>query len=64
MNSFEDRYLTTRHVAEMTGFSVRALEARRHRGLRPAFIRLGRTVRYRLSDVVAWMESSADAVDK
>lgn len=52
-------YLTAAQVSQMTGFSAKALEAMRSRGEGPRFLRVGRSVRYRLSDVHAWIEGDA-----
>jgi predicted DNA-binding transcriptional regulator AlpA len=52
-------YLTAEQVEVMTGFSVKALETMRHRRKGPPFLKLGVSVRYRVSDVRAWMEQGA-----
>jgi predicted DNA-binding transcriptional regulator AlpA len=52
------QYLDTRHVAALTGFSAKALEGMRHRGKGPRFLRIGRKIRYKLEDVINWMESN------
>jgi hypothetical protein len=44
--------LVDRKVAE----SERTLEKWRHAGTGPPFLRLGRRVRYRATDVAAWLE--------
>ena len=44
-------YLTTAEAAELLGTTKRALEALRARGNGPPFVRLGRSVRYRRSDL-------------
>jgi predicted DNA-binding transcriptional regulator AlpA len=53
------RYLTAREAAEMTGFSVKSLEHRRERGLPPRYVRVGRSVRYRVDDLRDWIEGDA-----
>ncbi|HEX4058123.1 MAG TPA: hypothetical protein VHX87_07390 [Galbitalea sp.] len=47
-------------VAEMTGLSVAALAQLRYQGKGPRFYKpTARTVLYRPSEVVAWVEASA-----
>ncbi len=50
-------YLTTRQLAELIGISEISLAQWRARGQGPAFIRLGRTIRYARADVDAWITS-------
>jgi predicted DNA-binding transcriptional regulator AlpA len=51
-----ETFLTQNAVAEMLGTSVRHLERLRQRGDGPRFVRIGaRAVRYRESDVRAWI---------
>ncbi len=45
------------HVATILGVRVKTLQAWRVRGAGPAFIRVGRLVRYRPSDLQRWIES-------
>ena len=47
----DDRLLREREVSEMLGVAIATLHAWRRVGKPPAFIRLGRSVRYRLSDL-------------
>lgn len=53
-----EKLLKTAEVAEMTGLASATLTTRRSKGGdAPPFIRMGaRCVRYRLSDVLAWIE--------
>ena len=44
-------------VAKILGVTEKFLEARRCRGGGVPFIRVGRLVRYRRSDIEAWLES-------
>lgn len=44
-------YLDTRAAAALLGVSVKTLEALRSRGTGPPFVRVGRSVRYRLEDL-------------
>ncbi|MFP4450519.1 MAG: helix-turn-helix transcriptional regulator [Rhodosalinus sp.] len=50
-------YLTPDQMAQMTGFSTRALEACRAKRQGPPFLKVGTSVRYRADDVSAWMEA-------
>lgn len=45
-------------VAEHLGLSVQALALMRHEGTGPAYVKLGRRVRYRMSDVEAWLDAN------
>jgi predicted DNA-binding transcriptional regulator AlpA len=55
-------YLTEEQVSQLTGFSLKALEAMRHKRSGPSFLRVGlRLVRYRVSDVRAWIEREGAA---
>ncbi len=48
--------LTEQEAAAVIGFTPRFLQARRHRGDGPAFIRVSsRAVRYRPEDLDAWI---------
>lgn len=49
-------YLTSRQVAEMSGFTEKALESLRARREGAPFLKIGVCVRYRASDVRAWIE--------
>lgn len=50
-------YLSADQVTQMTGFSPKWLEARRADRSGPPYIKIGSTVRYRTSDVRAFMEA-------
>ena len=41
-------------AAYLAGLSIRTLESLRFRGDGPVFVKLGRAVRYRRADVLAW----------
>lgn len=49
--------LTTREAAEATGLAVPTLNKLRVYGGGPQFLKLGRSVRYRIEDLHAWLES-------
>jgi excisionase family DNA binding protein len=46
-------------VALQLGISERTLERKRGDGTGPTFVKVGRAVRYRESDVEKWLESRA-----
>ncbi len=50
-------FLTAAQVAQLTGFSQKALESYRSQRIGPPFLKVGKNVRYRISDVRAWIES-------
>lgn len=50
-------YLTASQVAQMTGFSTKALEAYRAKRIGPPFLKVGQSIRYRADDVRAWVEA-------
>jgi excisionase family DNA binding protein len=52
-----DELLNQSKVAKILGVTEKFLEARRCRGGGVPFIRVGRLVRYRRSDIEAWLES-------
>jgi len=55
--SADDRLLPPREAAEYLGVGLIALRDWRYRRIGPPYIRLGhRTVRYRKSDLDAWLE--------
>lgn len=51
--------LTAREAAERLKLSESYLEKARIRGDGPRFVRLGRSIRYRLEDLEAWVASRA-----
>lgn len=53
------RLLAEREAAEFLGVSFRTLQAWRVRGGGPRFCKIGRTVRYRPSDLTIWVEGQA-----
>lgn len=52
-----DDLLTTKQLAEYLGVTARTLELWRETRVGPAWVRVGRKVRYRREDVEAWLES-------
>lgn len=57
-----DRLMTRKEVADLLGFSVATLARRAWAGQdAPPFIKIGKTVRYRKSDVDAWIDRTTAA---
>jgi len=52
-----DVLLTEAQAADFLSLSMRTLQAWRVRGGGPLFVRCGRAVRYRLRDVLAWIDA-------
>ena len=53
-----EKLLTQKQVAFQLGISERTLERHRVTGTGPRWARIGRLVRYRLSDLEQWVENS------
>jgi excisionase family DNA binding protein len=49
-------FLTEKRAARLLSISHRTLQAWRRTGVGPAFVKMGRSVRYRQHDVLAWAE--------
>jgi excisionase family DNA binding protein len=60
MNERRDpqRVLTTEQAAALCGLSRRTFEGHRLTGRGPKFLKLGRSVRYALEDLEAWLAAS------
>jgi hypothetical protein len=56
-SSHKGQLLTETEVAERQNRSVKTLQNQRVIGNGIPFLKLGRSVRYRLSDVIAWEEA-------
>ena len=50
-------YLNPRDAARLTSFSPKALERMRQRGEGPRYSKVGKSIRYALADLRAWMEA-------
>ena len=46
-----------RQAALITGFSVKGLQQRRWLGKPPTYLKVGRLVRYRVSDLMSYLDS-------
>ena len=57
INIDPDRLLNETEVSDITGLSVRTLQAWRIQGRGPLFCKLGRAVRYRRKDLQTWMDT-------
>ncbi len=44
-------------AAAMLGMSTKTLQARRYRHLPPQYYKVGRSIRYKVSDLIDWIES-------
>ncbi len=53
-------FVGTQEVADCLGVPPATVAQWRYRGLGPQGYRVGRFVKYRMSEVVAWVESQAD----
>jgi len=56
-----DRLLDEGTVADLICHSVRTIQKWRVSGCGPQYVKLGRSVRYRRGDVLAWVESGRRA---
>lgn len=56
-----DRLLDRKEVEQYFGIPKRYLELAATRGNAPRIVRVGRLVRYRVSDVRLWIEANASA---
>lgn len=52
-----DKLLSADELAELVGVPPKTLADWRTRGIGPAYVRIGRHVRYRPADVEAWLQS-------
>ena len=55
--SYSTKYLDEREVSRITGRALPTLRNDRHRGQGIPYSKIGRSVRYSLSDVITFMES-------
>ncbi|QND73647.1 helix-turn-helix domain-containing protein [Tardiphaga robiniae] len=53
-----DALLTENQAADFLNLSVRTLQAWRVKVAGPGFVRAGRAVRYRRSDLILWIEAN------
>ena len=53
-------YLNAKQAARVTGFTPKALERMRQRGEGPRYSKVGKSIRYAVADLRAWMEAGHD----
>jgi hypothetical protein len=58
IQALQNRWLTEKEVAELTGFAIQTLRNDRHRCKGLPYSKKGRSVRYRLGDIAEFMESN------
>ena len=56
-----EKLLKTKEVAEILGVAKQTVEYWRWRGGGPVYIKFGRAVRYRMSDIKAFIEAGVKA---
>lgn len=56
MNDMEDLLLTESEVSRITKLSPSTLRAHRQKGIGFPYVKIGKAVRYRRSDVLAYIE--------
>ncbi len=59
MNPEPERLLTEDELAKLWGVTSSLLQKMRHEGRGPRFVRIGRLVRYRMSDVMRYVEENS-----
>lgn len=62
--NLSEKLLVTKQVADLLGISASTLEKARSTGIGnyPPYIKVGRCVRYRLADVLTWLEKNRHEV--
>jgi predicted DNA-binding transcriptional regulator AlpA len=60
MDNADERWLSRRELADRYGLPVKTLAQWASRGTGPRYARMGRHVRYRLSDVIDWETARLD----
>ena len=55
-----DELLTPRQVADYIGTPEAVLAQERYRGIGPAYVRLGRRIRYRAKDIAAYLDANTE----
>ena len=57
-NSQPEHLLTAAQAADFLNISIRSLQSWRVRGGGPAFLKLGRSVRYRYAELQTWLDAN------
>jgi predicted DNA-binding transcriptional regulator AlpA len=60
-NNADERWLSRQELADRYGLPVKTPAQWASKGTGPRYARIGRHVRYRLSDVIAWEEQRFDS---
>ena len=55
----ENQLMPEREAAKLAGFSIAAFIKWRREGRSPRYIRIGRSIRYRVPDLLEWIERHA-----
>jgi predicted DNA-binding transcriptional regulator AlpA len=63
MRETQQRYIDEKEVARITGRGLQTRRNDRHRGRGLPYIKMGRSVRYSLEDVIRFMESRKIATE-
>ena len=58
MGTVQERLLTESEMAHRLGVSISGLRKWRERHVGPKFIRLGRLIRYSVTDLEAWLDAN------
>jgi predicted DNA-binding transcriptional regulator AlpA len=61
-NYVEQRWLSRRQLADRLGLPIKTLAQWASKGTGPPYARMGRHVRYRLSDIVEWETERIDCL--
>ena len=59
-NNADERWLSRRELADRYGLPIKTLAQWASKGSGPRYARMGRHVRYRLSDIIEWEEKRLD----
>lgn len=54
--SLKAKVVTEKVAAEMIGLSVKTLQNHRYLGLPPTYVKLGKSIRYRVADLQAYLD--------
>jgi hypothetical protein len=53
----EAQWANEKEVSKISSFAIQSLRNFRHQGRGPSYSKIGRAVRYKVSDVIAFLES-------
>jgi len=62
-HEYSDRLMTRQEVEERFGISKRFLEVSAAQRVGPALVRIGRSVRYSVTDIRKWIDQQRDDLD-